>query len=156
VELFADGRAPGPVSDDAQIRDLEVHTYYIANNSVGRPGWPALRVKSLTESGGAAQFRDEEVLPGVEDLQVELLIAEADAGGESRLRYVAPDAPLARAGRAIGVRLWLRIRSDSTESGFSDARPLEYADTRFTPGPAEAAQRRRLIVRTIALRNVGA
>jgi Tfp pilus assembly protein PilW len=34
--------------------------------------WPALRVKALTESRGAAQFRDEEVLPGVEDLQVEL------------------------------------------------------------------------------------
>ena len=54
------------------MRDLEVRTYYIANEFRGqRPDWPALRVKSLTESGGAAQFRDEEILPGVEDLQVE-------------------------------------------------------------------------------------
>ena len=41
------------------------------------PGWPALRVKALTESRGAAQFRDEEILPGVEDLQVEFGVARA-------------------------------------------------------------------------------
>ncbi len=62
---------PAPVDAHTEVRDVEVRTYYVANNSVGRRGWPALRVKTLTESRGAAQFRDEEVLPGVEDLQVE-------------------------------------------------------------------------------------
>ena len=64
-----------PVDDDHAVRDLEVRSYYIANDSVDRPGWPALRVKALTESRGAAQFRDEEVMPGVEDLQVEMGVA---------------------------------------------------------------------------------
>src|SRR5688572_24405850 len=50
VTLFADGRAPGPVDALTEIRDVEIHTYYVANHSVGRRGWPALRVKSLTES----------------------------------------------------------------------------------------------------------
>src|SRR5689334_23281464 len=66
VLLFANGRAPGVVDPDHEIRDVKVRTYYIANDSVDRQGWPALRVKALTESRGVAQFRDEEILPGVE------------------------------------------------------------------------------------------
>ncbi len=90
VSLFADGRAPGPLDAHSEIRDLEVHTYYIAKNSVGRPGWPALRLKSLTESRGAMQFRDEEILPGVEDLQVEFGVV---AAGESRTPVCAARFP---------------------------------------------------------------
>ena len=136
------------------MRDLEVHSYYVANNSVDRPGWPALRVKSLTEARGAAQFRDEEVLPGVEDLQVEFAV-ESDRGSPGRsVRYVDPDSALRSAGRVVAVRIWLRIRSDTTERGYQDARRLDYADASFTPSPVEAAQRRALIERTVTLRNV--
>jgi hypothetical protein len=151
-DLFADGRAPGPTDADAEVRDLEVHRYYIANDSVERRNWPALRVKSLTEARGAAQFRDEEVLPGVEDLQVELGVRDpADAAG--RLSFVAPDFPGLRTREVVAVRLWLRIRADRTDPGFSDRRQLQYADVTFVPGPREAAQRRLLVQRTIALRN---
>lgn len=151
--LFADGRAPGPVDPDHVVHDLEVRTYYIANNSVERRGWPALRVKALTESGGGAQFRDEEVLPGVEDLQVELGIAAIAADGISRVFYVAPDSPRAREGIVVTVRLWLRVRADATEPGFNDDRTLTYANVTYTPSPADAQQRRMLIERTVALRN---
>ena len=151
--LFADGRAPGPVDANHVVRDLEVRSYYIANNSVDRPGWPALRVKALTEAGGAAQFRDEEILPGVEDLQVEFGVARADAGGP-RVLYVAPAVALAPGDRIVAVRLWLRIRSDVTEPGFQDDTALSYANVRFTPSPTEARQRRILIERTVALRNL--
>lgn len=152
LALFSDGHAPGVIADDAEVRDVEVHTWYIANSSVDRPGWPALRVKSLTESRGAAQFRDEEVMPGVEDLQVELAVADAaDAG---RVRYVAPGTTAARDGTVLAVRLWLRVRSDATEAGFNDARPLAYADASFVPTAVEATQRRQVIERTVALRNV--
>jgi hypothetical protein len=154
LRLFADGRAPGPVDADHAVRDLEVRTYYIANNSVDRPGWPALRVKSLTESRGAAQFRDEEILPGVEDLQVELGVMWAGAGGPSRVFYVAPGSPLAREGSVVAARLWLRIRADTTEPGFVDDREWSYANVRFTPSPQDSKQRRLLIERTVALRNV--
>jgi prepilin-type N-terminal cleavage/methylation domain-containing protein len=152
LDLFADGRAPGAIAEDAEVRDLEVHTWYVANGSVDRPGWPALRVKSLTESRGAAQFRDEEVMPGVEDLQVELAVT--DAVDPARVLYVAPDAAQVRGGSVLAVRLWLRVRSDVTENGYLDPRPLRYADVSFTPSAPEAKQRRLLIERTIALRNV--
>jgi prepilin-type N-terminal cleavage/methylation domain-containing protein len=152
LDIFADGRAPGVIAEDAQVRDLEVHTWYVANGSVDRPGWPALRLKSLTESRGVAQFRDEEVMPGVEDLQVELAVADpADA---MRVRHVTPDAALVGGGTVLAVRLWLRVRSDVTEAGFDDPRPLSYADVSFTPTALEATQRRLLVERTVALRNV--
>ena len=147
-QLFCDGQAPGPVDDDNVIRDVEVRTYYIANNSVERPGWPALRVKALTEAAGKAQFRDEEVLPGVEDLQVEFGISD-----HGRVRYLPPDAAANRQ-RIIAVRIWLRLRADATEAGYVDHRALRYADVDFIPTATEAAQRRLLVERTIALRNV--
>ena len=150
--LFSDGNAPGVVNADHEVRDLDVSTYYIANDSVQRPGWPALRVKSLTESRGAAQFRDEEILPGVEDLQVEMGVATMAADGTA-LSYVAPDSASVRDGSVVAVRLWLRIRADVTEPGFVDERSLAYANVDYTPTAAEAKQRRMLIERTVALRN---
>ena len=152
VTLFGDGVAPGPVDDHAEVRDLEVHTYYIANHSVGRPGWPALRVKTLTESGGLAQFRDEEVLPGVEDLQVEIAVVDEVTGATSHLP--APTLDLLRAGRIVAVRFWLRIRADRTENGFRDTRALHYADVSFEPSGSEARLRRVVVERTVALRNL--
>jgi len=152
--LFADGRAPGPIDAGHAVRNLEVRTYYIANNSVERPGWPALRVKALTESGGAAQFRDEEILPGVEDLQVEFGVASLGTDGAARVQYVAPGTALAREGRVVAVRFWLRIRADATEPGFLDDRAWSYANVHFAPSPIETRQRRLLVERTVALRNV--
>jgi hypothetical protein len=154
LRLFGDGRAPGPIDDAHEVRDLEVRTYYIANNSVDRAGWPALRVKSLTESHGAAQFRDEEIMPGVEDLQVEFGVARAGADGATRVLYVAPGAVPEREARIVAVRLWLRVRSDATEPAFEDDRALSYANVRFSPSPLEMKQRRMLVERTVALRNV--
>jgi type IV pilus assembly protein PilW len=156
--LFADGRAPGVVDGEHEIRDLEVHSYYIANDSVGRGGWPALRVKSLTESRGAAQFRDEEVMPGVEDLQVEFGVAQVESGA-TVVRFVTADSPriLSAAGapaRLVALRVWLRVRADLTEPGHLDDRTMTYANVSFTPSTAEARQRRLLVSRTVALRNV--
>jgi Tfp pilus assembly protein PilW len=152
VTLFANGRAPGVVDVDHEIRDVEVRTYYIANDSVDRPGWPALRVKALTESRGAAQFRDEEILPGVEDLQVELGVVNA-VDGSSTVSYVAPDSPRAREGPVVSVRFWLRIRADATEPGYRDERSLTYSNIVYAPSATEAKWRRMLVERTVALRN---
>jgi type IV pilus assembly protein PilW len=151
--LFADGHAPGPTDSNAEVRDLEVRRYYIANDSVDRRHWPALRVKALTESRGAAQFRDDEVLPGVEDLQVEFGVRDP-ADPQARLSFVPPDFPGLRGRTVAAVRLWLRIRADRTEPGYFDARPLRYADVEFVPDAGESRQRRLLVQRTVALRNL--
>jgi type IV pilus assembly protein PilW len=152
VDLFADGRVPGPLDPESEVRDLEVRSYYIANDSVDRRQWPALRVKALTEARGAAQFRDEEIMPGVEDLQVEFGLRDP-ADPQARLSFVAPDLVPLRDRDVVAVRLWLRICADRTEAGYFDRRPLRYADVEFIPSPAEARQRRLLIQRTVNLRN---
>jgi type IV pilus assembly protein PilW len=151
--LFADGEWPGPRDDGHEVHDLEVRSYYVANDSVGGPGLPALRVKALTESGGAVQVRDEEVVRGVEDLQVELGIRTAEDGRTS-LRFVAPEA--AGAAPVVAVRLWIRVRAESSEPGYFDDRVMTYANVRFEPDSSEARQRRWLVSRTVTLRNPGA
>ena len=153
LELFADGHAPGVTDADAEIRNLEVRSYYVANDSVDRKGWPALRAKALTEARGAAQFRDEELLPGVEDLQVEFGSVDPHAPGTAPV-FAPPRGDAQRDRRIVAVRLWLRIRADRTERGYFDARPLKYSDVEFVPNEAEARQRRMLVERTVALRNV--
>jgi hypothetical protein len=83
---------------------------------------------------------------------VEFGVAETTAGIR-RVRYVAPDAPGIASSCVIAVRLWLRLRADFTETGFDDDRTLRYANVEITHRGAEAAQRRLLVQRTVALRN---
>ena len=151
LRLFADGHVPGIRDSSSELRDLDVRTYYVANHSVGNPGLPALRVKSLTESHGAAQFRDEEVMPGVEDLQVELGIV--DAGEPAALRFITTESPDAATARVVAVRVWLRVRSETPDPGYRDDRTLDYSNARFTPDAAESRFRRQLVSRTFAVRN---
>jgi type IV pilus assembly protein PilW len=150
--LFADGRAPGPLDEHREVRDFEVRIFYVATHSVARRNWPALRMKSLTEISGAARFRDEELLPGVEDMQIELGVTPQGAP-EGTLQFVTPGHTLASTGRVLAVRLWLRVRSDSTEAGFRDAQIHAYSDTSYRPDAPDSRHRRILLERTVALRS---
>jgi type IV pilus assembly protein PilW len=152
--LFADGRAPGGSSADQRTFDVVVRIYYVARDSVERAGWPALRAKTLTTIAGAPAFRDEEILPGVEDLQVRFGIADSTAPG-AVTRYVDPGAPELLTHSPRAVRIWMRIRADSTERGFRDDRTWRYADVEFTPATIEQEMRRTLVSRTITLRIPG-
>lgn len=142
--LFDDGAAPGPLDADRHIHDWIVRSYYIAQDSVSQRNWPALRVKALTRSGSNAVFDDDEVMPGIEDLQVQF---------STGTRYVDPDfVDLPRA-QVVAVRIWLRVRSDEAEPGFADARTYRYANVVYTPAGAERSYRRTVISRTVAVRN---
>lgn len=168
-QLFVDGNAPGPIDADNEIHNLVVRAYYLARDAVDRPGLPSLRVKSLTND---AQFDESEVMPGVEDFQVQFGIdtgdydndgvidPAADVNGDGipesdgrATRYVNPDfAGLDRA-QVVAVRIWVRVRADRPEPGFRDTGPYVYADVNYTPNAAEARFRRVLMSRTISLRN---
>jgi type IV pilus assembly protein PilW len=149
--LFADGHAPGRVDSDHRIHNFVVRAYYVARDSVGQNDFPALRVKTLTRSGIAAVFDDDELMPGVEDLQVQFAV-DPEGGGRAT-RYVNSDFPdLARL-QVVAVRIWLRIRADEPEVGFDDAETYRYADVVYAPDGAERRFRRVLMSRTVALRN---
>lgn len=146
--LFADGVLPPGLALATgllQCHDLELRSYYIANDSVGQRGSPALRVKSLTSVAGAPAYLDTEVMPGIEDLQVRL---QTDSG-----IYDPQQLPAGAQVRA--VQIWLRVRAITPEPGFTDRHTYRYADVETTPGSAEAHYRRLLVTRIIAVRNAG-
>ncbi len=171
--MFVDGTAPGAVNDDNRVHDFVVRKYYISQNSVGRPGFPSLRVKTLTRVNGEPAFTDQEVMPGIEDLQVQFGIDTGDYNNDGAIdagwdvnrddipeadgratRYVDPDFPNLARYQVVAVRFWLRVRSDQPEPGFDDQRPYNYANIpTYTPQGAERQFRRVLVSRTVALRN---
>ena len=87
--VFNSSTAPGTPGTNREIRDLVVRTYYISPASDGRPGFPSLRRKFLTTEAGAPKLSDEEILPGVEDMQVEFGV---DTGDHNSLAGIDKDA----------------------------------------------------------------
>jgi type IV pilus assembly protein PilW len=144
--VLADGTLPPGTTlaaDQLELHELVTRFYYVATDSDGAPGVPALRVKTLSSVGGRPAFIDTEVMSGIEDLQVEFRI---DGG------YVAPDA-LPAAAVVRGLRLWLRVRAFGPEADHVDARTWRYADISYTPAAGERAVRRQVIAHLVALRN---
>jgi hypothetical protein len=135
-----------------------VNGYYVSRNSTldtAGNNVPSLRRKTLVDG---PRIVDEEVLPGVEDMQIQFGvdtdIPEAANRG-SIDRYVNPEDPiLAVANNEIlAVRIWLRIRAERLENGFVDTTNYVYADQNFTPDGTNNMFRRILVSKTIYLRN---
>jgi type IV pilus assembly protein PilW len=134
----------GACAVPSERRDMIVRGYYVSNDATansGGAGMPALRVKSLIE-GATPVFDDNEVIEGVEDLQIQLGMEPyvAVAGvtatqpkpycGMARFYLNPGDALPAGVTEAqiVSVRIWLLIRADAQETGFIDNRTYVYAD----------------------------
>jgi hypothetical protein len=117
-------------------------------------------------------FDEDEVISGIEDLQVQFGIDTGDRNNDGRMdadadadndgtvdpsgkvtRYVSADFPDLSRHIVGAVRIWLRVRAAEPEVGFKDDRTYRYADIVYTPAGPDAAYRRALITRTIAVRN---
>jgi type IV pilus assembly protein PilW len=179
--VFNNASAPSTVDTNRQVRNLIVRTYYVAANSQARTGFPTLWRKSLDSNGTAPLVIDEEILPGVEDFQVQFGIDTGDHDGVSGIdidadgngvpdmvngvisRWVNPDSALLNSpdattpginAQVVAVRVWLRLRAEDRETGFTDNRTYTYANRpAFTPTGADANVRRLLVSRTYFLRN---
>lgn len=170
TRIFVSDKPPDTIKDGlSEVRDMVVQAYYISKDSDGHPGVPALRVKFVATDGAGPVLVDRELIRGVEDLQVQFGIDPGadvspkdgkpdDPGGDGMAdlvngfaqRYVnAGDALLASA-QVVSVRVWVRVRADQEEPGFTDNRTYEYADTKF---PANDHFRRMVLSRTVFLRN---
>jgi len=167
--FFISNTAPGTITTDVtEVRNMVVNTYYVAINADARPGLPALRIKQLTTDGASPVILDQEVIRGVEDIQIEFGIdpgKDTDNDGVIDLvpgvgvaetvngdtqRYVPPDNAIVATGQVTAVRIWVRVRAEEAEAGFRDQRVLTYAGQTFTPNDGF---RRVLMSRTIFLRN---
>jgi len=166
--LIMDGKVPYPglVDDVAEVRDYFMRTYYVAQDSEGRPNLPALRVKQITSKDNEGSWDDQEVVRGVEDIQIELGVDPGDLGADGTVkmengiaslvngnvaRYVKPGDDVLKSGQVVAVRLWVRVRAEEAEQGFADQRIYNYASVKdFRPADGF---RRVVMSRTIFLRN---
>ena len=141
-----------------EIHRLMVSGYYVRRADAANP-FPALRRKVLGANGA---ITDEEVISGVEDMQVQFGLDMDPPGGLNRGsvdRYVNPNSPIIDPTNAgynpnaeiLAVRIWLRVRAERAENGFTDTANYVYADQNV--GPFNDGFRRVLVSKTIYLRN---
>jgi type IV pilus assembly protein PilW len=164
--LFTGTTVPaGFLADTSETHELVVNGYYVSQNSsldtAGNPV-PSLRRKFLRNGGGGATIADEEILPGVEDMQIQFGVDTDLEDGVDRGvvdRYVNPDdailddtdAAFNPDAEILSVRIWLRIRSERPENGLPDDAGFTYADQNV--GPFNDGFRRIVVTKTIYLRN---
>ncbi|MGB7216313.1 MAG: PilW family protein [Gammaproteobacteria bacterium] len=159
-ELFVGPDVPeGYSSETSATYRLVVNGYYVSPTSslsTADNPVPSLRVKTLIDG---PRIEDREVLPGVEDMQVQFGIDTdpPDTPGRGAIdRYVNPGDPLLDRStypdvRVLAVRVWLRIRSERPEPDFTDSSSYAYAD-RSDDAPNDG-YRRIVVSKTIYLRN---
>jgi type IV pilus assembly protein PilW len=123
-------------SPGSETRDLIANVYYVSTA-------PALRRQSLR---GAAMV-DEEVIPGVEDLQVQFGVDRGTDGFADQ--YVNPDG--VGTGRVVSVRVWILVRSEEPEVGYTNNATYQFADASYTA--FNDGYRRIVLSKTIQVRN---
>jgi hypothetical protein len=125
---------------DAQINNLIVDLYYVDQSS-SLPGVPSLRRWSLNAT---PDLQEDEITPGVEDLQVQYgldLTGGVGPTGGAATEYLDAGATLtnllnnaAAPAQIVSVRIWLLVRADTPEVGFTDDRTYEYGDRLLANG----------------------
>jgi len=158
-EVFADGAMPvGFTVADSATHNLVVTSYYVSPTSTLINGVPTLRRHRLIGGGVAGpRIVDEEVAPGIENLQIQLGV---DVDQDNTVdRYVNPgDAvynPIAvgyiPGARVMTARIWMIVRGVNIEPGVRDSRDYEPGDVDL--GVQNDNFRRMQISKTILLRN---
>ena len=148
ARLLGDGRTALDVA--GRVHDVEVGAFYVSADSTSQPGRPSLRRKRLV-GGAAPAFQDEELVAGIEDLQVEAIVSAGDGQG-----FVPRRVSLNAIGAGERVRaltVWVLVRSDVADPAPVALPALTYANREL---PAESSRHRRLLAtRSFELRNLG-
>ena len=157
-ELFADGNMPtGFDALTSETHNLLVNSYYVAADSELIPGVPTLRRKTLIGGAGGPSIDDQEVAPGVENIQLQFGV-DVDADNTVD-RYVNPGDPIFIPGdvafipgsRVLTARIWLVVRGINREIGIQDN--VNYQPGDVTLGTYNDDYRRMQVSKTILLRN---
>ena len=137
--------------------NLIVNSYYVSPTSTLIPGVPTLRRKTLTVRAGLPFIEDQEVAPGVENIQLQLGI---DVDEDNTVdRYVQPGdeiynpsaAGYVPGARVMTARIWLVVRGVTTEFGLQDNRTYNPGNANL--GTMNDSFRRLQVSKTILLRN---
>lgn len=132
----------------AETRQLLVHAYYVSEDSSEGTGFPSLRRKRLV-AGPAVQ--DEEVVPGVEDLQVQYGVdTDEDRNADRYVNAIDLDP----ADVVVAARLWIRVRARERDVAWNDTTNYTYANQNDSAAADDRQFRRVVISKTFQLRNV--
>ena len=138
----AQANAINTVSDTPQsVRDLQAHAYFVgpSGRSCGAAAVPSLFRVRLADNG---QPLVDELLPGIEHFQVQYGIND---------QYVnANDIALADWPDVVTARIWLLVRSECSENGFTDGATYTMGDINYTPNDSH---RRQLYSSVVMIRN---
>jgi type IV pilus assembly protein PilW len=159
-EIFVGTTIPGGfVAATSETHRLFVNGFFVSRTSSLGGTVPSLRVWTLLADG---TIENQEVLPGIEDLQVQFGV-DTDAPGTvdrgSIDRYINVNHPMIDPTNAgfdpnveiMAVRVWIRVRAERPENGFQDTATYVYADQNV--GPFNDAFRRVVVSKTVYLRN---
>jgi type IV pilus assembly protein PilW len=153
------------IPPSGEVHDLVVHAYYVDQDSAQINGLPTLFRKSLNVT---PNFQDDEILPGVEDMQVQFGIDPTGNGIATQYVDAIGPAVLPAASQIVSVRVWLLVRAEAPEQGFVDNRTYAYGNRLLANGTTNnlnsggaagkayrpADQFRRLLIsRSVMLRN---
>ena len=147
--LFSNGAEPTGFVNEVDIDgtfDYVFNTYYVAQTSNNVADTPSLRRRTLQ----GTTIIDEEVIAGVEDMQIQLGL---DLNGDGSVnRYIDPvDGTFNADSKVIAVRVWMLIRAEYEELGLEDNKTYTRPDgTTYQP---QDAYRRIEGSKTIFLRN---
>ncbi len=152
--LFSDGARPAGfgVAPQSETHNLIVGAYYVGEGpTVNGVRQFSLRRQTLIGGAGGPSIRDDEIIPGVQDLQVQFGL---DVNGDGTVeRYVNPQDAIPAGARIATVQLWLLVVSEEREIGFSDDRAYAYANANQAAAVFHDDRRRVLMTRTIQIRN---
>lgn len=158
-QLFIGGmpEPSGLAMDATTNRRWLAHVYFISANDEGIPG-----LKRLALGSGPAFYNKGELVPGIQDLQIQLGV-DTDGDGLPN-RFVEPG--MATQNQTVAARIWVLAQSETREPGYDDSvNTYVYANKRYIPGdpstdnetepPENPTQYRRLLLSTtVSLRNL--
>jgi len=157
-QLFADGVVPTGFDPlRSETHNLLVNSYYVSAESALIPGVPTLRRKTLTRGPGGPVINDQEVAPGVENMQLQFGV---DTNADNSVdRYVNPGDPILNpadpafipGASVITARIWMVVRGVTPETGIEDKVDYEPGDVDL--GVFNDGFRRMQVSKTILLRN---
>lgn len=151
--VFVGPNAPTSPSVEAIITPLTSNLYWVSSSSDNDAQIPSLRRNVLGVTGTSTAVIDEEVIAGVEDLQIQYGV---DNTGDGSVDIYDDFDNIADPSQIMVVRVWLRVRALNQEVGFIDDATYVYSDNVYVPGDLndESDRYRRLLVtKTIELRN---
>ncbi|MBT8132227.1 MAG: PilW family protein, partial [Gammaproteobacteria bacterium] len=147
AELFVGGTMPIPpgYSPTDAIHEVVTNAYYVSRNSSAGAGIPALNRLQL---GAGPTLANQELIAGVEDLQVQLGIDTDDDGSVNS--YVSPGSAALAGATVTASRAWIRVRGERIDFDYTDTATYQYADLSVSPNDSF---RRMLLTKTLRFRN---